>query len=124
MTNAIEGDEFLLIERRNDWLKIELGDSREGWILRNSVQIIDREFTSSNLITIDPQVMQIMEQLYHDILKQYEQAEQLFEEFDEVYGDLSSSKKTEASTIYSAYLNEREKIQTYKAYGRSFLQKI
>lgn len=124
LINAIEGDEFLLIERRNDWLKIELGDSREGWILRNSVQIIDREFTSSSLITVDLQVMQITEQLYHDILNQYEQAEQLFEEFEEVYDNLSSTDKTEDSPIYSAYLNEREKIQIYKAYADHFYKKF
>lgn len=124
LTEALEGDGFLLIEQRNDWLHIELEDGREGWIRRENVQLIERGVTSTNPVSVDPQIRQMAEQLYQTIMEQYEQAEQLFDEFDGVYEDLSASEKTEAQSVQSAYLNEKEKIQTYMAYANHYYEKL
>lgn len=117
LTEVFEGDELLLIEQRNDWLKVELEDGREGWVLHEKVQVIQKRVTSSNPISGDLRVRQMAEKLYENTQNQYGRAEQLFDDFEEVYKDLSSSEKAEASSIYSAYLNEKEKIQTYMAYA-------
>ena len=35
-----EGIEFRMLERRNDWLLIELPDGKSGWIRANQAEII------------------------------------------------------------------------------------
>lgn len=124
LTEVLEGDEFKLIEQRNDWLNIELEDGREGWVRREYVQIIERGIRGESSVSWDPRIRQMTEQLYLDIQSQYERAKQLFGEFDEIYDDLSSSEKTEASDVYSAYQAEKEKIQTYRAYANHYHEKI
>jgi len=124
ISKVLEGDEFKLIEQRNDWLNIELEDGREGWVRRENVQIIEKEVRSERPISVDPRIRQMTEQFYSDIQSQYEHAEQLFEEFDEIYDDLSTSEKTEVSSLYTAYQVEKEKIQTYRAYANHYHKKI
>lgn len=124
LSEVLEGDEYKLIEQRNDWLKIELEDGREGWIRRENVQIIERDGSSERSVSEDPRIRQMTEQLYLNIQSQYDRAEQLFGEFEEIYEDLSSSEKTEVSGVYSDYLEEKEKIQTYRAYANHYHGKI
>lgn len=123
LSEVLEGDEFKLIGQRNDWLNIELEDGREGWLRRENVQIIERGVRNERSVSVDPRIRQMTEQFYSDIQNQYEYAEQLFEEFDEIYDDLSTSEKTEFSGIYSDYQSEKEKIQTYRAYANHYHEK-
>lgn len=124
LTVVLEGNEFLILEQRNDWLQIELDDGREGWVYRDDVQVIEKGVGSRISVSGDPRIRQMAEQLYLDIQSQYEQAEQLFAEFEEIYDDLSQSEKTEASGVYSTYQAEKEKIQTYRAYASHYHEKI
>ena len=124
LAGVLEGDEFPLVEQRNDWNRINLGDGREGWIHREDVQIIERGNAASIPVAADPRVRQMAEQLYENIQDHYEQAEKLFDEFDGIYDELSSGDKTEVSSVHSIYLNEKEKIQTYRVYANHYYEKI
>ncbi len=124
LAEVLEGDQFILIEERNDWINIELEDGRQGWVRREHVQIIERGSSSANLVSGDPRIRQMAERLYVEIQEQYEEAEELFDEFDGIYNDLSSSEKTEVSSIHTTYLSEKEKIQTYMAYASHYNKKF
>jgi hypothetical protein len=36
-----EGTKFKLIERRGDWIRLVIADGRQGWILQQSVALIN-----------------------------------------------------------------------------------
>ncbi|WP_234567457.1 SH3 domain-containing protein [Rhodohalobacter sp. 614A] len=127
LMEVLEGDEFPLVEQRNEWYRISLKNGREGWIHRENGEIIEREVNepvSGNALSVDPRIRQMTDHLYERIQNQYHQARELFTEFDEVFGGLSSSEQTEASTVHSAYLNEKEKIETYYEYAAHYHRKL
>lgn len=123
IAEVLEGDELKLNEEKNDWLNIELEDGRDGWVRRENVQIIERRERSERSVSVDPHIRQMTEQLYSNIQSQFVRAKRLFDEFDEIYDDLTTSEKTEFSGIYSDYQSEKEKIQTYRAYANHYHEK-
>ena len=124
LIETIEGDKFQLIEQRNDWFRVGLENNRVGWVSREQVQVIESEGGTSNPVSNDPRVRQISERLYEDIQDRYEQAKELFAEFDKIYANLSSSEKADVSNVHSLYLGEKEKIQTYMAYTNHYRVKF
>lgn len=127
LSEVLEGDEFPLIEQRNDWYRIALEDGREGWVRRENSQVIEREIRGSgtaNALSADPRIRQMTDQLYENIQNQFSRARELFAEFDEGYEELSSDEKTGVTSVQSAYLDEKDKIETYYDYAGHYYRKL
>jgi len=121
-------DEFLILEKIDQWYKIQLPDGREGWIDEKTVQVIIREQSraqedrkSSDLYHNEILLVQLSI-LHKDINDQYTSTKDLILKLDYKYNKLTSSQKQGHENIIEEIAVENGKIEKYYSYAKKFIE--
>jgi hypothetical protein len=121
-------EEYAIMEKRENWIRIKTENNREGWIQENYLQIISKappEIPDQKKKITGKEASVLLSQISGNknaILELYETASHTLQQINEIYNGLPHEKKKALEADYNASLLAKEKIEKYYDYATRFLK--
>jgi hypothetical protein len=121
-------EEYIIIDRHDQWYKIKTADNREGWVIEEDIQVIPKQQVdvTGNIPGKSRQessaLLSQMAIYKNNIDELYESASAVIKQVDEKYNILTTEQKNALTTDYATYNTYKEKIEKYAGYASRFLK--
>ena len=123
-------EEYPIIERHENWIRIKTENAREGWIRENYIQIISKappEIPDKEKRIMGKEASLLLSLISGNriaIFELHETALQTFQQINETYNSLSQENKKPLEADYNAARLAMEKINKYFEYANRFLKPL